>query len=399
MQRLNAAAGAEVERPAHRFADGQLCERGRGRADPEHVVGADPVGAPVETGGQVADDPEIAVPGGVRADVEERAHLADGVLEDALRGQLVQQPGQRPLGIGDRHRRLEQEQPDQRLDGAAPGRTPQPGHRLVAGQRVVGLRAEHLGHPVVGEPGAGQRVAEAGGEVGRRHASTLGATASRGAGAGRWLNACPCASSPCSWSPPPVSSPPPAAAPAPRPRPRPGCRPGEGQAGPRGDHLRQEHEEPVEQPDHLEGLPGQAAPRAGRLAGRSGFGGPHTRDTCARGKGWLPNGRATASCSTTTTGGSTSRAGRSSSATRPAPTGRRGPSCSSTPRPATGTGSARTPGATRSAGGSGRRTTTTAPAAASRCRPKDMLQLTRRYHQYFRAGERYPDRVHVRVRS
>jgi hypothetical protein len=31
--------------------------------------------------------------------------------------------------------------------------------------------------------------------------------------------------------------------------------------------------------------------------------------------------------------------------------------------------------------------------------PQDMLRLTRRYHQWFRAGDRYPDRVHVRVRS
>ena len=31
--------------------------------------------------------------------------------------------------------------------------------------------------------------------------------------------------------------------------------------------------------------------------------------------------------------------------------------------------------------------------------PRDIRQLTRRYHQFFRAGVRYPDRVHVRVRS
>ena len=40
---------------------GQLGQGGRGRADAEHVVGADPDGLPVEAGGQVADDPEVAV--------------------------------------------------------------------------------------------------------------------------------------------------------------------------------------------------------------------------------------------------------------------------------------------------------------------------------------------------
>ena len=40
VQRLDAAAGAEVERAVDRLAHGQLGQRGRGRADPEHVVGA-----------------------------------------------------------------------------------------------------------------------------------------------------------------------------------------------------------------------------------------------------------------------------------------------------------------------------------------------------------------------
>ena len=88
------------------------------------------------------------------------------MLEDALGGELVEEPRQRPLGGVPRDPRLEEEQPDQRFHGAAAGGTPQSGHRLVAGEGVVGLCSEHLGHPVVREPGARQGVVQAGGQVG-----------------------------------------------------------------------------------------------------------------------------------------------------------------------------------------------------------------------------------------
>ena len=44
VQRLDAAAGAEVQRPADRLADGEPGQRRRRGADAEDVVGADPVG-------------------------------------------------------------------------------------------------------------------------------------------------------------------------------------------------------------------------------------------------------------------------------------------------------------------------------------------------------------------
>ena len=177
---------------AHRLADRQLGQRGRGGTDAEDVVGAHPVRAAVEAGGQVADHPQVPVAGGVRADVEARHHLARRVLEDALGRQLLDQARERALGVRHRDRRLEQEQPDQRLERAAARRTPEAGHRLVAGQCVVGPRAEHLGHAVVGEPGAGECLPQAHGQVGGRHASNPRARVAGGEprtpAARRWLN-------------------------------------------------------------------------------------------------------------------------------------------------------------------------------------------------------------------
>ena len=132
---------------------------------PEHMVGADPVRAAVEAGRQVADHPEVAVPGGVRADVEARHDLAGRALEDPLGRQLVEQAGKCDLGGGDRDRRLQQEQPDQGLERRCRRPYAAARDRLVAAQRVVRLRPERLGDSVVGEPGGGQGVAQAGGEV------------------------------------------------------------------------------------------------------------------------------------------------------------------------------------------------------------------------------------------
>ena len=89
VQRLDPAAGAEVERPVDRLADGQLGQGERGGADAEDVVGSDAGLAAVEPGRQVGGHPEVPVAsgvgGGVRADVEPRGHLAHARGEEAHR--------------------------------------------------------------------------------------------------------------------------------------------------------------------------------------------------------------------------------------------------------------------------------------------------------------------------
>ena len=99
VQRLDAAAGAEVERAADRLAQGQLGQRGRGGADAEHVVGGDPDQLAVETRRQVADDPPVVVVVGVRAAVEERPHLAAGATSMPPATSGVDQPGERAVGV------------------------------------------------------------------------------------------------------------------------------------------------------------------------------------------------------------------------------------------------------------------------------------------------------------
>ncbi len=130
----------------------------------------------------------------------------------------------------------------------------------------------------------------------------------------------------------------------------------------------------------------------------SGFGGPHTRDTCARGKGWLPNGHYRFVQYDNYWGqyikGRAFFLGNTT--------------CSN--------GTPRTELFIHTETGDGNRQCANArgdqlcrwewPAyndyrsgGCIKMSPRDLLQLTRHYHQYFRAGERYPDRVHVRVRS
>ena len=83
VQRLDSAPGAEVERPGDRLAQGQARARGRGGADAEHVVVGDADVRAVEAGREVGDHPQVAVLGGVRADVEQGAYLAAGGTEEA----------------------------------------------------------------------------------------------------------------------------------------------------------------------------------------------------------------------------------------------------------------------------------------------------------------------------
>ena len=157
MQRLDAAAGAEVEGPGARLADGQLGQGGGGRADAQDVVRLDPDGSAVESGRQVADDPEVEVPleiaGGVGADVEERTYLlADGGQEAVVR-QRPEEVRKRPLGVRRRDGGLEEEQPGEGRERRAIGRTAAARRGLVAAQRRVGTGPEQLGDRVVGEAG------------------------------------------------------------------------------------------------------------------------------------------------------------------------------------------------------------------------------------------------------
>ncbi|WP_125036730.1 hypothetical protein [Nocardioides sp. LS1] len=99
----------------------------------------------------------------------------------------------------------------------------------------------------------------------------------------------------------------------------------------------------------------------------SGFGGPDTTHECVRNRGWLPNGRYSF-VQRDDYAGSLIHGRVFFLGAKACRTARSGTTCSSTPRPAPATSSARTRRATRSAAGSGRRSTTTAPQAASRWR-------------------------------
>jgi hypothetical protein len=124
------------------------------------VVGHPPHG-PVEPGGQVTDDPQVRVVGGVRAHVEKGTDLVTGPPDERVAlDQLVEQSRKRAFGVVDRHARLEDEEPGQGREGRPVRRTAQGRRRLVAPQRLVGAEAEHLGHGVVGEAGSLQDLAK-----------------------------------------------------------------------------------------------------------------------------------------------------------------------------------------------------------------------------------------------
>ena len=165
VQRLDSAPGAEVEGPGDRLAQRELGQRGRGGADAEHVVVGDADVRAVEAGREVGDDPQVAVVGGVRADVEQRAYLAAGGTEEAGVLELADQPGQGALGVLGGDRRLEQEQPGQRGERRAVARPPQGRRGLVAAERLVGAGAEQVGDGVVGEAGGLQGRAQTKGQV------------------------------------------------------------------------------------------------------------------------------------------------------------------------------------------------------------------------------------------
>ncbi len=158
VQRLYAAPGAEVERASDRFAHGQLGERGRGRADAQHVVGGHPDGPSVQAGGQVAGHPEVEVVRGIGAYVDPGPHLTDRTLQQPRRAQRVEQTGERLLDPIHRDRRLEQPEPGERLDRAASGRREESGRGLVAREGRVGRRTQRSRDPVVGEPRPDQRL-------------------------------------------------------------------------------------------------------------------------------------------------------------------------------------------------------------------------------------------------
>ncbi len=149
VQGLDAAAGAEVERPVDRVAHGQLGQRGGGRADPEDVVGTDGDAGAVEAGGEVADHPPAAPVVGVGPQVHPGAHLADAALEHPGHAEPVEQAGEGSLHVGDRHRGLEQEQPGQRGQRRAVPGGPEAGGGLVAEQGLVGGGPEQVGDALV----------------------------------------------------------------------------------------------------------------------------------------------------------------------------------------------------------------------------------------------------------
>ena len=168
VQRLHAAAGAEVEALPDRLAQGELGQRGRGGADPEHVVGADPLRQAVQARRQVADHPQVRSPCSSVAYGRTSSRAATSPtdrVEDALGRQPVHQPGQRRLGRGRRS--------PAPAAGTAGSASPAASRRrwraaqrrggLVARQRGVGDRAEQLGDGVVGEvrPGRERRAAAA----------------------------------------------------------------------------------------------------------------------------------------------------------------------------------------------------------------------------------------------
>jgi hypothetical protein len=113
VQRLDAAARAEVEGPDGPVADGELGQRRGGRADAEHVVGRHPNQLSVETGCQVADHPPVVVVVGVGPAVEQGSHLAAGADQHAAGDQRVDQAGQGTIGVGTVDVGLQQEEPGQ----------------------------------------------------------------------------------------------------------------------------------------------------------------------------------------------------------------------------------------------------------------------------------------------
>ena len=157
MQRLDAGAGAEVERGVHGRAHRGRDQRLGGAADAQHVLGVQR--APGARGGRHVGEHPPLVP--VRLQVDPGTQAVAVPLHDAPGQCLVQ----RERGQRGGHRRLRlglvaDEHADQRgqpvpvLGGA------QRGPVVVAGHRAGGLRAQAVGDPVGGEAGERQRGAQ-----------------------------------------------------------------------------------------------------------------------------------------------------------------------------------------------------------------------------------------------
>ncbi len=159
VQRLYAAAGAEIERAADRCARGDAGE-GQGRAtDPEHVVDGDLADVAARgVGSVVADDVPVGVALAVRPDVDQRPQRR--AAPDQAEGEQVVQR-EVPGDVGPLHLLAEDEQPHELrvrtmpvLQGAAGG------HALVATQRGVRGRAQHGEEAVGGEARVEERLAQ-----------------------------------------------------------------------------------------------------------------------------------------------------------------------------------------------------------------------------------------------
>jgi len=158
VERLDPAAGAEVECAVDRPPGGQLGERGGGRAHAQDMVGRHPDRLAVETGCQVADHPPVAGVVGVRPAVQDRAGLATRRLDQAA----PDRPGERSDGGPLVDRGLQEEEPHQGRQRRSVRRTPQGRGRLVALQRRPGGVTEQAVDGVHGVVGGPERIPEGG---------------------------------------------------------------------------------------------------------------------------------------------------------------------------------------------------------------------------------------------
>ena len=130
----------------------------------------------------------------------------------------------------------------------------------------------------------------------------------------------------------------------------------------------------------------------------SGFGGKHTKDPCVRGRGWLPNGRYDV-VQHDNYWGQLIRGRVFYLGNKACPNG--------TPRTElfihTETGDRNRQCRDRKGDQRCRwewpKFNDYRSGGCIKMSPRDIRQLTNRYHQFFRAGVRYPGRVHVKVRA
>jgi hypothetical protein len=176
VQRLDPAAGAEVQGGSRGAADGGRGQRHGGGADPGDVVALLPAGVEVRQ-----HPPVRAAVLAVGAQVQRGRPAALRRAQQAGRGGVAR--GERGQRRGDRRVRLgrpEQQQPDQHAQLAAVRARPVRRLRLAAGERGVRLPAEQRAHAGGGVAGAPQGLAQGGrgggGKLGQ-HAPILAAPA------------------------------------------------------------------------------------------------------------------------------------------------------------------------------------------------------------------------------